>query len=135
MRAFLWRLFHAHNDKITPGGFWYYMCSREMAFLPAVGLFSELAIGIINVNGYLCLIDFRAKPEPVFVGGNSCSIVFCTMANANCRHNYDSNRQNVGPDEMDFLVKFGLLQNRITKDRRSYAIHHHVARRPPSVGR
>src|SRR5262249_33147544 len=67
VRPFLWRLFHAHNDKITACRFWYYMCSREVAFLPAVGLFRELAVGIINVNGYLRLIDFRAQPKPVFV--------------------------------------------------------------------
>src|SRR5262245_10745450 len=67
MRPFLWRLFHTHNDKITACRFWYYMCSREVAFLPAVGLFRELAVGIVNVNGHLCLIDFRAQPKPVFV--------------------------------------------------------------------
>src|SRR5205814_9526866 len=67
VRAFLWRLFHAHDDKITPGRFRYCVCSREVAFLPAVRFFRELAIGIVNVNGYLCLVDFRSQPEPVFV--------------------------------------------------------------------
>src|SRR5213078_954462 len=67
VRAFLWRLFHAHDDKITPGRFRYYVCSREVAFLPAVRFFRELAIGIVNVNGYLGLVDFRSQPEPVFV--------------------------------------------------------------------
>src|SRR5215470_14960466 len=67
MRALLWRLFHAYDDKITACRFWDYVCSREMAFLPAVGFFRELAVGIVNVNGYLCLVDFRSQPEPVFV--------------------------------------------------------------------
>src|SRR4029077_6719533 len=67
MRALLWRLFHAYDDKITACRFWDDMCSREVAFLPAVGFFRELAIGIVNVNGHLCLVDFRSQPEPVFV--------------------------------------------------------------------
>src|SRR6478736_3455778 len=67
VRAFLWRLFHAHDDKITACRFWNYVCSREMAFLPAVGFFSEFAIGIVNVNGYLCLVDFRSQPKPVLI--------------------------------------------------------------------
>src|ERR1700752_3083986 len=67
MSAFLWRLFHAYDDKITAGRFWDYMCSREMAFLPAVRFFCELAIGIVNVDRYLCLVDFRSQPKPVFV--------------------------------------------------------------------
>src|SRR5215208_1797243 len=67
MRAFLWRLLHAHNDKITACRFWYYMRSCEVAFLPTVGFFCELAVGIVNVNGYLCLVDFGSEPKPVFV--------------------------------------------------------------------
>src|SRR5215471_4334287 len=67
MRPFLWRLFYAHDDKITACRFWDDVCSREMAFLPAVGFFSELAVGIVNMNGDLCLVDFRSQPEPVFV--------------------------------------------------------------------
>ena len=67
MRALLWRLFHAYDDKITACRFWDDVCSREMAFLPAVGFFRELAVGIVNVNGYLCLVDFRSQPEPIFV--------------------------------------------------------------------
>src|SRR5215471_8425785 len=67
MRAFLWRLFYAHDDKITACGFGDDVCSREMAFLPAVGFFPELAVGIVNVDGYLCLVHFRSQPEPIFV--------------------------------------------------------------------
>src|SRR5215211_407784 len=67
VRSILWRLFHAHDNKIAACRFWDYVCSREMAFLPAVRFFRELAIGIVNVNRYLRLIDFCSEPEPVFV--------------------------------------------------------------------
>src|SRR5437773_4613396 len=52
VRAFLWRLFQARDDKITPGRFRYYVCSCEVAFLPDVRFFRELAMGIVNLNGY-----------------------------------------------------------------------------------
>src|SRR6059058_2578290 len=61
VRAVLWRLFHAHNDKITACRFGYNMCSREVAFLPAVRFFRELAIRIVNMNRYLGLVDFRSQ--------------------------------------------------------------------------
>src|SRR5258705_4800860 len=64
--AFLWRLFHADDDKITARRFWDYVCSSEMAFLPAVAFFRELAIGIVNVIRYHCHLDFRSQPEAVF---------------------------------------------------------------------
>src|SRR5437660_6336581 len=67
MRAGSWRLFHADNDKITACRFWNDVCSRKMLFLPAVGLFREPAVRIVNVNGYLCLIDFCSQPEPIFI--------------------------------------------------------------------
>src|SRR4029078_8964126 len=67
VRAVLWRLFHAYNDKIAPRRFWYHVRSREVSLFPTVGFFRELAIGIVNVNRHLCLVDFGSEPEPIFV--------------------------------------------------------------------
>src|SRR5262249_1101365 len=67
MRAFVWRLFHAHNDEITGGRLGDNVCSREMAFLPTVWFLRELAVRIIDVYRNLCSIDLRSQPEPVFV--------------------------------------------------------------------
>src|SRR5438552_10291653 len=67
VRAFLWRLFHAHDDKITAGCFGDDVRSREMAFLPAVGFFGKLAVRIVNVNRNFCPIYFCSQPKPVFV--------------------------------------------------------------------
>src|SRR6266550_3700899 len=66
VRAFLWRLFHAHDDKITACRFWDYVCSREMAFLPAVGFFCELAIGSVN--------DCASSTEAKIAGRNAVRI-------------------------------------------------------------
>src|SRR5215469_11107726 len=65
--TFLWRLLDTDNDKIAAGSFGNDVGSRRMALVPSVGLFCQLPIRVINVNGYLRPIDLRSQPKPVFV--------------------------------------------------------------------
>src|SRR4029077_965135 len=67
MRAGCWRFLHANDDKVTACGFRNDVRGRKVAFRPTVGFFRKLAVGIVNVNGYLCFVDFRSQPKPVFV--------------------------------------------------------------------
>src|SRR6266480_2827959 len=67
MRAGCWRCLHANDDKVTACGFRNDVRSRKVVFRPTVWLFREFSVRIINVNGHLCMIDFRSQPEPIFI--------------------------------------------------------------------
>src|SRR6478672_1499826 len=67
MRVGCWRFLHANDDKVTACGFWNDVRSCKVVFLPAVWLFREFSVRIINMNGHLCMIDFRSQPEPIFI--------------------------------------------------------------------
>src|SRR5262245_66423689 len=67
MRAGCWRFLHANDDKVTSCGFRLDMRSRRVVFGPTVWLFREFSVRIINMNGDLCMIDFRSQPEPIFI--------------------------------------------------------------------
>ena len=67
MRAGRWRFLHTNNGKVTACGFRNDVRSRKVAFRPAVWSFREFSVRIINMNGHLCMIDFRSQPEPIFI--------------------------------------------------------------------
>src|SRR6266513_6286759 len=62
-----WRFLHANDDKVSACGFRNDVRSRHVLFRPAVWLFREFSVRIINMNGHLCMIDFRSQPEPIFI--------------------------------------------------------------------